>query len=94
MVIILFVRLFYANKVIDAINVRSYVKDTIVPIIIVTLLCVSVGLLLFSSWMEFIHRFIRLTILVCCSVYAVYRIGLRENERIMLMKVLKKIVGK
>lgn len=94
MFVMLGVRLAYANKVVECINIRTYAKDALFPIIIVTSICVGLGFLLYSSFFDFLSVIIRLLILICISTISIYCFGLKKNEKTIIIKIINKIIRK
>lgn len=94
MFIMLGVRLFYANKVVECINARTYAREALFPIIIVTLICVGIGFTLYSHYFDSLSFIVRLVLLICISLSIVYSIGLKENEKQTIIKVIRKVISK
>lgn len=91
MVAILFVRLYFSNREVECINLRTFAKDVLIPIIGATLLCVSTGFILFRMGNSISQRVIASFILVAFSLAIIYLIGLSEKERQQLFKLVKKV---
>lgn len=92
MCLMLFVRLYFANKVVESINFVTYTVDTLLPIGLITLICVTIGLGLYSPWFVFIPQIVRLFLLVTISSGVVYLVGLKQNEKKQILKMITKIV--
>lgn len=94
MVVMLGVRLFFANKVVECINIWTYTKEALLPIIIVTFMGIIIGFALYSSWLAFMSVLPKLAILMCMSTGTVYFWGLTESEKHQITKLIGNIRSK
>jgi len=80
MMAILFVRLYFAHKEVPCISIGSFMKEVMLPIAIVSALCIAIGYLVFLFADTLLLQAIATVGLCACSVGAVLLIGMRRSE--------------
>lgn len=91
MVVILFVRLYFSNREVECINLITFSKEVLTPIIGASLLCIVTGLILFKWINSILQSIIASFILVAISLSIIYLVGLNKKERKQLFKLIKKV---
>lgn len=91
MVVILYVRLFFANREVECINLASYFKEVLNPLVIVTMISVGVGVISFHFCQSIVAYIIATIGLVAVSCVAIYFIGLSRKEQQQINKLISKI---
>ena len=89
MLVVVWVRLAFAQKEIECISYKGYIKEVLWPIGISTTLCVlcALGASYFISGI--VSQIIVTTILIFSCIVIVYTVGLNREEKTMLIKILK-----
>lgn len=90
MVVILFVRVYFANKEVPCIDGFSYFKEVALPLILSSIITVSLGLLIFSHVDNIIKRIVFTLLLTIISFLVMYYIGLNKRERSMVNNLVSK----
>lgn len=89
MVAILFVRLYYAHREIDCIDFRSYTKQVLFPLGLMTVLSVVVALALMPLFATLFRRILFTSIIVLANMAFIWFIALGKSERNALLNVIK-----
>lgn len=90
MVVILFVRLYFTHREIECIELVSYLKQVLIPLVVMTLLSVAMGLLLQHFFSDIFMRLMLTTIMVLFNGVMIWFIALNKAQRESLMKVIMK----
>lgn len=90
MILILFLRIHYSNKVIDSINIVSYSKQVLIPITLSLILTLVVGWIMFHFSTTLVMHLLSTIILFFCSVGCAYLIGLSADERLQVQNMVRK----
>lgn len=94
MAAILFVRLFFANREVECVNLSSYLKEVLIPLAIATIISVGFGIVVFcicNGFMDYVVATIGLIIVSCLTIYF---IGLSPKEQKQVNKLLFNIKRK
>lgn len=89
MVIVLFIRLFYANREVECINMLSYGKEVLFPVVIVSILSIVLGMFLFC-YIQQNNIFLNTLLLVIFVSVLVLYVGLNQKERMQILKIIKR----
>ena len=90
MVVILFVRLFFCHRVVNCINLISYSKQVLFPIVLSCLVCVSIGFgldFIFGKDFSAIIYMAMYFVLICAVVYF---FGMNKKEKLFVRERIKK----
>lgn len=90
MVLILFIRLYFASRLVDCINLHSFLTGVLAPIAVVSVICVFLGFAIFSVISKSPYLRVPCILLhVICSCCVTYLFGLNKEEKKQVMKILK-----
>ena len=89
MVLVLFVRLYFASKEVPCINGRTYVKEIIWPLLACSSVLIIIGMVLFSFADGMLLRIVATIVFMAIMLLIMYLVGLSNAERKMVKKVLK-----
>lgn len=92
MLVVLGVRIYYAHKEVECIDLISYVRGVLFPIFVATSLSLMLGFVLFCHAKEFSEILLSSFILFIFSVISAYYIGLTKSQRESLSVVLGKVI--
>lgn len=90
MVVILFVRLYYAHRDIGCIDFITYIKQVITPLVFMTVLSVIIGLALQPLFSDLIKRIVFTTVLVMMNVVLIWFVALSKSQRSSLVNIILK----
>lgn len=90
MVVILFVRLFFANKEVQCINMKSYLMEVALPLLVCSSATILIGLLLFHFVDGMMVRMVATIFLMTTTLIVFFFWGLSEKERAMVQKLIAK----
>lgn len=90
MVAILFVRLLFAHREVPSINVLSYLREVVAPLLLVSSVVILLGVLLFSFVNNIAERILFTILLMICLITAMYFAGLNKQEQKMVLNFVKK----
>jgi len=90
MVVILFVRLYYAHREIECINFTTYLKQVLIPLMLMSLISIFIGLALQPLFNDLISRFIFTTILVIVNLTLIWFVALNKSQRVSIVKMILK----
>lgn len=94
MSIILFVRLYYTHKLIESIDLMSYISKVVFPLLSSTFFSVSLGLFLFSYADNLLKSILSTLFLIVFSSLCALFIGLSNYERTILYGFVRKTIQK
>lgn len=94
MVAILFVRLYFANREVECINLSSYLKEVLIPLIIATIISVGFGIVAFNISNGLVGYVVATLGLIIVSCLTIYFIGLSKQEQKQIIKLISKIKRK
>lgn len=94
MIAILFVRLYFANREVECINLSSYLKEVLIPLFIATIISVGFGLVAFNISNGIVGYVVATLGLIIVSCLAIYFIGLSKQEQKQIIKLISKIKRK
>lgn len=92
MVVVLFVRIYFANREIECIDLISYSKNVLIPLILTCIIPILLGCFLFSNNMTIISRIIYGIFLVIITSISIYYIAFSKKERTIIMNMIKKSI--
>ena len=90
MVVILFVRIFFANREVPCINVISYLKEVALPLLLSTVIVILLWLLMAPFIDNMLKRIIITVLLSMFSLLILFYIGLSSKERKMVENLIVK----
>lgn len=90
MVAILFVRIYFAHNQVPSIDIISYFKEVVGPLLASVSIVILLGVLMFSYVDNVTGRVISTVLIVLCSLAALYFVGLNKKERKMVYGLLTK----
>lgn len=94
MMIVLFVRVYFAHREVQTINLISFFKEIAIPLIFATLVPVVLGVVLFSHTNNVIQSISSIIILLLVTPVSLLYICLRSNERRMIIDYIHKMKNK
>ena len=90
MVIVLFVRLFFAEREVPTIKFGTYFSDVLLPICLVTILSIISGLFLISDTTHLHERIIATFLEVIITLVMIIIIGLKSSEKKQILNLIIK----
>jgi len=90
MVFILFVRLYYAHREIECIDFKTYLRQVLTPLMLVSLVSVFIGLALQPLFNDLIKRIVFTTILVLVNIVLIWFVALSKSQRMSLINMISK----
>lgn len=90
MVVILFVRLYYAHKEIECINFMSYLLQVIVPLSIMSLGSIAIAFVLHPFFRNLGLRIVLTAVIVLVNVMLIWFVALNKNQRRSLINIIYK----
>ena len=90
MVVILFVRIYFAHREVECINLDSYLKIVLIPLIFACIIPVVLGYFLFTDIQSILVRLVYTSAITVITFICLYYIALSTNERDSLVKIIKK----
>ena len=94
MVLVTFVRVYFAHRVVNNITVKTFLCDVLFPLLISTFISVVFGLFVFHFAHAIYLKIIATLLLLCASMASSYFISLTTVERQLLMKYVKHFIHK
>ena len=90
MSMVLFVRLYFANKEIPIIDLSSYARKVILPLLIMSLLSIVVALSLVSFFDVLVLRLTFTTAIIIVNVAFMWFLAFTRSERMAVLNIIKK----
>ena len=90
MVVVLFIRLYYAHREIECIDFISYVKEVLVPLTVMSVCSIVVAFLLHPFFHNFTLRMVLTAIMVMVNVAFVWLVALNKSQRKSLLNIINK----
>ena len=90
MVIILFVRLYYAHKEIECINFSAYLNQVLLPLTIMTVLSTAIGYGLQLFFNNLVLRVLLTVVMMFANVILIWFIALTKNQRNSVVNIIRK----
>lgn len=91
MFVILFVRVYFAQREVPCINGKLFLKKVCLPLLFATFVPVILGLLLFNYTSGFYWGFVNTLLIVVLSLLSFYFIGLSSKERQYVEGLINKV---
>lgn len=90
MVIVLFVRLYFAHREIDCIDFSSYTKQVLLPLCVMSMGSIVVAFLLHPFFSKLVLRIIFTIVIIIVNLLLVWFVALNRNQRLSLINIIKK----
>lgn len=90
MIMVLFVRLYFAKKEIPVINLRSFAQKVIVPLSLMSLLSIIIALSLMSYFKVLFLRIALTIVIILVNVASMWFFVLTRSERVAVLKIINK----
>lgn len=88
--IIIFIRVYYANKEMASFDVQKYIRNVIVPLAIVSVFVYAILILLDNNSHNLLYTIVYTTSALIFAVALTLIIGLNKEERNMILKTIRK----
>ena len=90
MVVILFVRLYFAHRVTESIDFGSYLKQVLAPLMIMTALSILVAFAVHPYFTDLILRIILTMVIIVVNIALIWLVALNKNQRKSLLSIVFK----
>ena len=90
MVIVLFVRLYYAHREIDCIDFSSYTKQVLLPLGVMSIGSISMAFLLHPFFGKLVLRIVFTIVIVIVNLVLVWFVALNKSQRLSFVNIVKK----
>ena len=90
MVVILFVRLYYAHLEIDCIDFGSYVKQVIIPLAMMSLGSIVIAVVLHPFFTDLMMRVMLTSAIILANLILMWFVALNNNQRKSLISIFQK----
>ena len=90
MIVILFVRLFFANREIPIINLRSFTSRVVLPLLVMSLLSVSIALPMIPFFNKLVLRISLTLMVIIVNIVLMWFLALRKSEREAVIRIIIK----
>ena len=94
MVVILFVRIYFAHREVECISLVSYLNGVLIPLLVASGISVICGYFLFHEVGSLLMRCFNTVIIIIITILCLYYIALSSKEREALIGILKKRTNK
>lgn len=90
MVVILFVRLYYAHREINCIDFGSYIKNVLIPLTVMSMCSIVIALALHPLFTNLSMRFILTMVIILANLLLMWFVALNHNQRKSLIGIIQK----
>lgn len=90
MVVILFVRLYFARREIDCIDFDSYIKQVLVPLAMMSVGSIVIAVALHPFFTDLIMRIILTIVIVSANLLLMWFVALNNSQRKSLISIIQK----
>lgn len=81
MVGILFVRLYFAHREIPVIDFSSYLREVLIPLGLMSIVCILIGVLLSCFFSNIFWRLLYTSIVFFATIFLIWLVALNKNQR-------------
>lgn len=89
MVVVLFVRLYFAHREVHSIDMRSFFSQVLVPLLVMSAGSIAIGLVLMPFFDNLFKRILFTAVIVLANVLLVWFVALSKSQRESLVKTIK-----
>jgi len=90
MVVILFVRLYYAHREIDCIDFGSYIKQVLIPLTMMSVGSILIAVALHPFFTDLTMRIMLTTAIISANLLLMWYVALNHNQRKSLISIIQK----
>ena len=90
MVVILFVRLYFAHREIECINLLSYIKEVLIPLTIMSIGSISVAFALHPFFTNLSLRIILTMVIILVNIFLIWFVALSKKQRNSFVNIIQK----
>lgn len=90
MVVILFVRLYYAHREIDCIDFISYIKQVLIPLTMMSVGSILIAVVLHPFFTDLTMRIMLTTAIISANLLLMWYVALNHNQRRSLISIIQK----
>ena len=90
MVVVLFVRVYFAHREIECIDLFSYTKQVLLPLFVMSIGSIAVAFLLHPFFSNLVLRIIFTTVIILVNLLLVWFVALNKSQRLSLINIIKK----